>query len=641
MQPLTFPEARALIIDTVRAARPALGVEEADLLAANGRILAEDIRADRDSPAISRSVRDGFALRASDTPGVLRIIGESRAGGRFPGTVAYGETVEIMTGAPVPDGADAIVMVEHVEKDGERVRVPKAEAKQFINYQGCEAAADEIVMHAGQRIDYTEIAMLASFGRRKVKVCRKPVVSIVATGDEIVGVEEKPAEHQIRNSNAYSLAAQVARAGGNPRILPVARDTMEATETAIANGLRSDLLLISGGVSAGKYDVVEDALANFGARILFRPRAHPTGATAGVRFGARSKFFFGLPGNPSSTMITFEVFARAALELAGGGHGDLAAHAARPADQANSGTAPGSRDFCQRGSMRMAPKSRRSRWQGSGDVPAITRANAYLVADPTSPSTRPANRSACCQNRNAPMKALPLRRAPASPHGRCFRARPRLSAAHARTRLSHDAPKVLEQLPRNPKGDPLEIARIAGITAAKRTSDLIPLCHPLPLSHADVDVTVEKDGVRIVASARTTAQTGVEMEALTAASVAALTVYDMTKALDKGIEIQDLYLLEKTGGKSGDYRRPRRGRRRNDSRRRVDHQRLRQRRVAAPTKAVPRCVNGWNNWAGKSLLPKSSLMRQPRSAAAWQHWPMADVWLRFSLPAARASRSAM
>src|SRR6185437_9485765 len=122
---LTFPEARALIIDTVRAARPALGVEEADLLAANGRILAEDIRADRDSPAVSRSVRDGFALRASDTPGVLRIIGESRAGGRFPGTVAYGETVEIMTGARVPDGADAIVMVEHVEKDGERVRVPQ------------------------------------------------------------------------------------------------------------------------------------------------------------------------------------------------------------------------------------------------------------------------------------------------------------------------------------------------------------------------------------------------------------------------------------------------------------------------------------------------------------------------------------
>ncbi len=114
---------------------------------------------------------------------------------------------------------------------------------------------------------------------------------------------------------------------------------------------------------------------------------------------------------------------------------------------------------------------------------------------------------------------------------------------------------VLEQLPQNPKGNPLEIARIAGIAAAKKTAGLIPLCHPLMLSHADVDVRVEKNGVRIVATAVTTAQTGVEMEALTAAAVAALTVYDMTKALDKSIEITDIYLLEKTGGKSGDYRR--------------------------------------------------------------------------------------
>jgi cyclic pyranopterin phosphate synthase len=128
----------------------------------------------------------------------------------------------------------------------------------------------------------------------------------------------------------------------------------------------------------------------------------------------------------------------------------------------------------------------------------------------------------------------------------------RTARAHAFVRI---APAVLEKLPANPKGNPLEIARIAGIMAAKRTSELIPLCHPLALTHADVEVTVEPGGVRIVASAATTAQTGVEMEAMTAASIAALTVYDMTKALDKSIEIQDMYLLEKTGGKSGDFRR--------------------------------------------------------------------------------------
>jgi len=129
----------------------------------------------------------------------------------------------------------------------------------------------------------------------------------------------------------------------------------------------------------------------------------------------------------------------------------------------------------------------------------------------------------------------------------------RTARAHAFVKMQ---PPVIAQLPSNPKGNPLEIARVAGISAAKRTSDLIPLCHPLNLSHVDVEVTLESGGVRIVSSVATTAPTGVEMEALTAASVAALTVYDMTKALDKGIEIQDLYLLEKTGGKSGDYKRP-------------------------------------------------------------------------------------
>jgi cyclic pyranopterin monophosphate synthase len=129
----------------------------------------------------------------------------------------------------------------------------------------------------------------------------------------------------------------------------------------------------------------------------------------------------------------------------------------------------------------------------------------------------------------------------------------RTARAHAFVRMR---PEVLAQLPSNPKGNPLEIARVAGISAAKKTSELIPLCHPLMLSHVDVDVNVEENGIRIAASVTTTGATGVEMEALTAASVAALTVYDMTKALDKGIEIQDIYLLEKSGGKSGDYRRP-------------------------------------------------------------------------------------
>jgi molybdopterin molybdotransferase len=328
-------------------------------------------------------VRDGFAIRASDSPGVLRVIGEVRAGGKFSGAVGFGEAVEIMTGAPVPDGADAIVMVEHVERDGARVRVPHAEAKQFINFQGCEACVDEVVLHAGQRLDYTGIAMLASVGRRKVKVCRKPVVSIVATGDEIVAVEDKPAKHQIRNSNAFSLAAQVTRAGGNPRILPVAKDTVEDTEQAIGNGLRSDMLLLSGGVSAGKYDVVEEALASFGARIYFDRVLIQPGQP--LVFGSvGEKYFFGLPGNPSSTMVTFEIFARAALELLGG-QNDVALAMPHAKLTHEFRHRPGITRFLP---ARLSPDGAEVtplQWKGSGDVPALTRANVYLVADANKP----------------------------------------------------------------------------------------------------------------------------------------------------------------------------------------------------------------------------------------------------------------
>jgi molybdopterin molybdotransferase len=265
-----------------------------------------------------------------------------------------------------------------------------AEPLQFINPQGCEAAAHQVVLHAGKRMDYADVAMLAAFGRTHACVFRRPEVAIVATGDEIVEVSETPAPHQIRNSNAYSLAAQVARAGGIPRILPVARDTVEHTRDIVLRGLASDLLLLSGGVSAGKYDVVELVLGDLGAefyfdRVLIQP-GQPLvfGQTIGTAASGRrwyGKFFFGLPGNPSSTMVTFELFARAALELlAGQTESSLHMPFARL-----------TRDFRHRpGLTRFLPAHLGSdgaevtpvEWHGSGDVPALTRANAYLVADP-------------------------------------------------------------------------------------------------------------------------------------------------------------------------------------------------------------------------------------------------------------------
>ena len=379
--PLTFVDARETVLSTVRRGRTLPATEEIPLAEAAGRVLAADAAADRDSPALARSVRDGYAVRAIDLPGQLEIVGEVRAGERFAGELAAGQAVEIMTGAPIPSGADAVVMIERTRREGGRVAILRAaEARQFINPRGCEAAAHEVLLLAGKRLDYTDIALLAAIGQARVKVYRRPVVAIVATGDEILEVHEIPEEFQIRNSNAWSLGAQVARAGGTPEVLPVARDTVEHTREIIARGLGADLLLLSGGVSAGKYDVVEKVLAQLGAEFYFDRVLIQPGQP--LVFGrVMGKFFFGLPGNPSATMVTFELFARAALELVAG-------------QEETSLHTPLARLTCEFrhriGLTRFLPARLNAdgsevtpvNSHGSGDIPSLTRANAYLVADP-------------------------------------------------------------------------------------------------------------------------------------------------------------------------------------------------------------------------------------------------------------------
>src|SRR5712692_10020301 len=248
----SFHDARACVIEQVARSFRAPAVEVVGLDCAAGRVLAADMRADRDYPPVARSVRDGFALRASETPGRLRVSGEVRAGEIFRGEVGAGEAVEIMTGAPVPSGADAIVMVEHVtrEPNGSVTTDRAAEPRQFINPQGCEARAGEAVLTPGKRLGFADVAMLAAVGKARVAVCPRPRVALLATGDEIVPVTGKPRDFQIRNSNVYSLAAQVTRGGGIPVILPVAKDEYADTLRLIERGLEADLLLVSGGVSA-------------------------------------------------------------------------------------------------------------------------------------------------------------------------------------------------------------------------------------------------------------------------------------------------------------------------------------------------------------------------------------------------------
>ena len=318
MATCSFEEARACVISAVSGARRLPQVEEVGLLEARGRVLAEDILTDRDFPAVARSVRDGFAVRAVDLPGTLEVIGEVRAGEAFSGRVHPGQAVEIMTGAPMPEGADAVVMVEHTTPEGNLISTDRSLSPgENYNAAGSEAHAGDTVIARGVSLGYAEIAMAAAVGQVTLPVYVRPRVAILATGDELVDVIEFPRPWQVRNSNSRSLAAQVASAGAIPCLLPVARDTYEATRVLIERGLEFDLLLISGGVSAGKYDVVENVLYDLGAEFYFDRVLIQPGQPA-VFGRARERFFFGLPGNPLSGMVTFEVLARAALELIAG-----------------------------------------------------------------------------------------------------------------------------------------------------------------------------------------------------------------------------------------------------------------------------------------------------------------------------------
>jgi molybdopterin molybdotransferase len=378
---LSFREARACVIEEVTAARVLPPTEEVALLDAAGRVLAEDLAADRDYPPVDRSIRDGFAVRTPDLPGELDIVGEVRAGEAFGGEVGPGQAVEIMTGAPVPRGADAVVMVEHVRRERNRVTIDRpSDPGQFINPKGGEARRGHIVLNAGRRLGFAEIALAATVGMGRLRVYRKPRVAILSTGDEIVPVESAPLDYQVRNSNAHSLAVQVTRAGGVPEILPAAKDERDATRALVTRGLESDLLLLSGGVSAGKYDLVEIVLAELGAEFFFDRVFIQPGQP--LVFGrARGKFFFGLPGNPASTMVTFEIFARAALELLGG-----QAEVILPVLQVRL-----ARDFRHKPGLtrflpaRLSPDGSEITpipWHGSSDVPSMSEANSLLVAEP-------------------------------------------------------------------------------------------------------------------------------------------------------------------------------------------------------------------------------------------------------------------
>jgi molybdopterin molybdotransferase len=399
---LSYDEAAALVHACAAEIRAPASVESVALAAA-GRVLGLALRADRDQPAFARSTRDGYACRAAEAQAHawLRVEGRTRAGEAPAGALPPGAAWEIMTGAPVPAGADAVMMLEHVDSENGRVRLHAARtlaAGENIVARGAQARAGDELLPAGTTMGAAQIALAAACGAAALAVYSKPRVAILATGDEVVPVEAEPGPGEIRNSNAPMLAALVAAAGGEPWVLPTAADTPDALDRALAPILapeaQADLVLIAGGVSAGKFDLVEPALLRHGARFHFtgvrmqpgRPVVFgelPSPGAGLVRGESHAqRHFFGLPGNPVSSAVTFLLFAAPVL-AALAGRRDLGPRFAlarnKEAVKSKSGLTRFFPAACTFGAEGTLPEVTRIPWQGSGDLAAMARANCFLV----------------------------------------------------------------------------------------------------------------------------------------------------------------------------------------------------------------------------------------------------------------------
>jgi molybdopterin molybdotransferase len=382
---LSFEAARAKVIEVVAAHAAAPESEIVDIgqdaARARGRVLADDVLADRNYPPFDRSTRDGYAVRSADTsqPGsTLRLIGESRAGVPFAGSVKTGECVRILTGAALPDGANAVVMQEYARAEGDTVAFDCAATPgQNIVPAAAEARSGETLVARGTRLGYAELSLVAQVGAVRLPVARRPRVAILSTGDEIVDVSKTPGPFEIRNSNSVSLAAQVALAGGDPILLGNAPDDVADLRARIQRGLDSDILVLSGGVSVGTYDLVEPVLRELGAEFFFDSVAIRPGKPA-VFGWCRGKPVFGLPGNPVSTMVTFELLVVPAIEiLSGAKPRPLPLFKARLAHPVNE--KPPLAHFLPARLTWPGPQVEMIPWEGSGDVRALVRGNCFLV----------------------------------------------------------------------------------------------------------------------------------------------------------------------------------------------------------------------------------------------------------------------
>jgi molybdopterin molybdotransferase len=389
---LSFEDARRMVEEQA-ALVCATQTESVSLINATERVLAEAIVADRDFPPFARATRDGYAIRSADVahvPVALDVVGEVKAGEKLDRIPEVGtrQAASIMTGAPVPAGADAVVMVEHTTQESSAVEITQSvRPGENIVPRGAEARAGSILADRGTRLNESMVALAASVGKSQLQVYKRLRVAVLATGDEIVDVDTAPGPTQIRHSNSYSLAVQIRNAGAESILLPTAPDDPEKLHSLIKEGLKSDLLLLTGGVSMGRYDLVEQVLSEMHAEFFFTGAKIQPGrpvvfgkCRAGDPFGDTSRYFFGLPGNPVSTMVTFELFVRSILEaMAGMSPRKLLFVHARLKSEIR--VKPGLKRFLpailsgefEKTTVELVP------WQGSGDMAATARANCYVV----------------------------------------------------------------------------------------------------------------------------------------------------------------------------------------------------------------------------------------------------------------------
>jgi len=373
---LTVDQASEIILRDL----PPLKVVELPLAWASGSVLAEDCASDLDLPPFDKSMMDGYAVRSADA-GPLSVLEEVPAGTLPSRELTQGTCTKIMTGAPIPAGADAVQQVEKTRREGDRVTLlAPVRAGQNVAPRASELKLGQTVLRAGHLLRAAEVGALAAIGKSRVRVYAKPHCAVLATGDELVPPETKPGPGQIRNSNTSQIAAQVRALGLECDDLGIVRDETGAIRSAIRDGLRRDVLILSGGVSAGDWDLVLPALEAEGIRVVL----HQVRIKPGKPFCFAPRLF-GLPGNPVSSFVIFEVFVRPYLGRL------MGADLSRPRIRARleSGSAK-SIDRVQYlpASVRIDGSAYAAAllpWQGSADLFAVTKANAFVVVPVQTP----------------------------------------------------------------------------------------------------------------------------------------------------------------------------------------------------------------------------------------------------------------